>query len=105
MRAVSENDDLGQKLDLLIALTRMGVREQLDRDRKAIEGEPVSLALLQQADDWVAAGQLKATVRDLTKQSGRTVERRIAELISRGAMQRRGSGGSISYRSTGLFEV
>lgn len=102
---MGEDDDLGQKLDLLIALTRIGVREQLELDRRVIEQEPVSLALLQHAEDRVAAGQLKATVKDLTNQSGRTVERRIAQLISRGAMQRRGSGGSISYRSTGLFEV
>jgi hypothetical protein len=102
---MSETEDLAQKLDLLIALTRMGVRDQLNRERKAIEDDPVSLALLQHADDWMPAGELKAAVKTQTKQSEPTVKRRIAELISRGAIQRRGAGGSISYRTTGLFEV
>jgi hypothetical protein len=102
---MTETEDLGQKLDLLIALTRMGVREQLNRERKAIEDDPVSLALLQRAEDWTPAGELKTAVKMQTKQSEPTIKRRIAELILRGAMQRRGAGGSISYRSTGLFEV
>jgi hypothetical protein len=102
---MTENEDLGQKLDLLIALTRMGVREQLNRERKAIEDDPVSLALLQGAQDWTAAGELKTAVKSQTKQSEPTVKRRISELVSRGAMQRRGAGAAIAYRSTGLFEV
>lgn len=97
--------DLGQKLDLLIALTRMGVSEQLSHELKAIGDDPVSLSVLQNAGDWIPAGELKAAVREATKQSEPTVKRRIAELVSRGAMQRRGAGSSVSYRSTGLFEV
>lgn len=104
----TEADDpsnLGQKLDLLVALTRMGVRDQLNRELKVIQEDPVSLALLQRAEDWTTAGELKTAVKTATRQSEPTVKRRIAELISRGAMQRRGTGPSVFYRSTGLFEV
>lgn len=103
--ATSDENDLGRKLDLLIALTRVGVREQLRRELKAIEDDPVSLAVLRQTSDWIAAGELKAAVKKDTKQSPATISRRIGELVSRGAIQRRGTGNSVSYRSSGLFEV
>jgi hypothetical protein len=36
------------------------------------------------------------------KQSKPTVERRIAALVDLGALDKRGSGGSVSYRANGL---
>jgi hypothetical protein len=103
---MAENDDeLLRKLDLLIALTRVGVRDALARESHALERDAVSTALLRHTDDWHAAGELKTVVMKATGQSEPTVKRRIAELVARGALLRKGAGRTISYRSSGLFEL
>jgi hypothetical protein len=102
---VSSAVALEQKLDLLIALTRLSVRDQLQRDVAEIRQDPVSLAILQRVDEWIPAGKLKEAVRTATGQSDMTVKRRIADLVSRGALLREGTGSAVKYQSSGLFEV
>jgi hypothetical protein len=96
---------LEQKLDLLIALTRVGVRDQLGRERRLLDDDPVSREILRATDDWTSAGELKDAVRQATGQSEPTVKRRIGDLVSRGALLRRGAGRNVSYRSSGLFDL
>lgn len=102
---MSGSDGVERKLDLLIALTRVGVSDALERERRAIEADPVSVALLKATGEPVAAGALKSRVQSETRQSKATVERRMADLASRGALVRDGTGGSITYRNSGLFEL
>ncbi|HKP91195.1 MAG TPA: hypothetical protein VJT75_14620 [Thermoleophilaceae bacterium] len=94
-----------QKLDLLIALTRVGVRHQLEAELKEIESDPVGKAILQKARDEIAAGPLKTAVMKATKQSEPTVKRRLGELVARGALSRTGAGRNVTYRNTGLFDL
>jgi len=97
--------ELERKLDLLIALARVGLRDELAQRRAELDADAVSIAVLEHTSDWIAAGDLKAAARGASGESESTVKRRIADLVSSGAVTRRGSGGSITYRSTGLFEV
>jgi hypothetical protein len=94
-----------RKLDLLIALTRVGVRQQLEAELEKIESDPVNKAILQKTYDEIAAGPLKTAVMKATKQSEPTVKRRLGELVARGALSRAGAGGKVTYRNTGLFDV
>lgn len=98
------SESLEKKLDLLIALTRVGVRQQLEAELKEIESDPVSKTILKQSHEEIAAGQLKTAVMKATKQSEPTVKRRLAELVARGALARAGAGGKVTYRNTGLFD-
>ncbi len=98
-------EPLERKLDLLIALTRVGVREQLEAELAELKGDPVSSTILKNAAEEIAAGKLKTVVMKATGQSEPTVKRRLAELVARGAISRDGAGGSITYRSTGLFSI
>lgn len=103
---MSDLNDTNRKLDLIVALMRIGFGDQLQRHRhRLFDEDPASEAILRHADDWIAAGALKGHVTKTTKQSEPTVKRRIADLVSLGALERRGAGSSVSYRSTGLFEV
>jgi hypothetical protein len=99
------SESVEQKLDLLIALTRVGVRQPLEAELKEIESDPVSKAILQRTRDDIAAGPLKTAVMKATKQSEPTVKRRLGELVARGALSRAGAGGKVTYRNTGLFDV
>jgi DNA-binding transcriptional ArsR family regulator len=91
------------KLDLLISLLRIAHDEPLKAERDAILSEPVSKTILAASDDWIEAGKLKAVVVKKAKVSMPTVSRRLAELVERGLIRRKGSGGKISYRTTGLI--
>ncbi|TML00282.1 MAG: hypothetical protein E6G34_01985 [Actinobacteria bacterium] len=101
---LTDGGAIEQKLDLLIALILVGLRDHLAREREQLESDKVFNALVANAGDRIGAGELKAAARRASGQSQPRVERRIAELVSRGALTRRGSGRSVSYRSTGLFE-
>ena len=91
------------KLDLLISLFRIAHDEPLKAEREAILAEPVSKALLAASNEWVEAGKLKALVVKKAKVSMPTVSRRLAELVERGLITRKGGGGKVSYRTTGLI--
>jgi hypothetical protein len=102
---VSATENLERKLDLLIALTRIGVRDQLERERRALMADDVSVVILRNTQEWVGADELKSLVEQTTRQSAATVKRRIAELVSSGALLRRGATRSIAYRSSGLLDI
>lgn len=102
---MSPSDDTNRKLDLIIALMRIGFGDQLQRHRHRLFEDPTSEEILSRSDDWIPAGVLKSEVAKATKQSEPTVKRRIADLVSLGALERHGAGASVSYRSTGLFGV
>jgi hypothetical protein len=102
---MAEPDLLGQKLDLLIALTRIGVSHALQREREVLAADPVSVELIKRCRETTPAGALKDAVLKATGKGKATVERRMADLVSRGVLIREGSGGQVTYRSSGLFEL
>jgi Fic family protein len=95
---------LEDKLDMLISLLRIAHAEPLDSEREAVLSDPVSRAALAASEEPVEAGVLKKKVIAVTKSSTATVSRRLAELVEKGLLKRRGSGGQVSYQTTGLFE-
>jgi hypothetical protein len=102
---VTESGETNRKLDLIIALMRIGFSDQIQRRGRILFDDPTSVEILGHCDDWTPAGTLKSAVAQATKQSEPTIKRRIADLVSLGALARRGAGGSVSYCSTGLFDV
>jgi len=95
---------LGAKLDKLIGLFRLAFREEIAEAREAILRDPVAGAILESVgDEPMGAGELKSQVTALTGQSARTVERRLADLVAQGALTQTGSGGRVTYRSSGLL--
>ncbi len=101
------NDSIERKLDILIALTRIGIQSELRKVEEQLRADPVSLAILRNLSptEAISAGALKTAARAATKQSEATIKRRLADLVTSGAVLRRGSGAGVSYLSSGLFEV
>jgi predicted HTH transcriptional regulator len=101
------HEGLEQRLDLLIALTRIGIRDQLASAERTIRDDAVLSSILRHlsAQDSVGAGPLKSAVRQETGQSDATIRRRIAELVKDGAVLREGAGPGVKYSSSGLFEI
>ena len=93
-----------QHLDQIIALLSLAFREPIDVARSQIRRDAVADAILEvAADDWIAAGKLKEMVAGAADVAERTVARRMADLVSVGALTTRGPANSRSYRSTGLL--
>ena len=93
-----------RRLDRLIAIMQLAHADAISRARQTVLIDPVNAAVLEvAAEDWVAAGDLKARVAAETRQSERTVVRRIAQLVALGAVEQTGSGSKVGYRSTGLI--
>lgn len=104
MATTSDLTAVEDKLDLLISLLRIAHDQPLKAERNAILSEPVSKAILAASGDWIEAGKLKAAVIKKAKVSMPTVSRRLAELVEGGLITRKGSGGKVSYRTTGLID-
>jgi Fic family protein len=96
---------LESKLDLLISLLRIAHREPIEAARDHVLSDKVNGAVLQVARrGWIEAGELKKVTASKTKTSKPTIERRIAELVELGALERAGAGGHVRYRATSLFD-
>jgi hypothetical protein len=98
-----DTDELGKKLDTLISILRIAYRKEIEAARATIREDKVNASILDLTTDWVTAGQLKASAMQKTKQSKPTVERRVAALVEQGVLEKRGAGGSVSYRASGLI--
>lgn len=94
------------RVDLLISLLRIAHREPIEAERDRVLSDPVRKAILQAARrDWIDAGALKRVVAKSARSSQPTIERRIAELVELGALERAGAGGHVRYRATALFDA
>ena len=98
-----DNEAVLAKLDTIIATMQLAFKGQIDAARKQILADPVSAAILDKAaTGWVDAGELRTRVAQETKQSERTVQRRIAALLAQRALDQGGAGPKLRYRATGL---
>jgi hypothetical protein len=96
--------DITNRLDLLIGLLNFAFADQIERQRAQILADPVNSAVLEAlSGGTMGAAALQAAVKSATKQSERTIVRRIADLIERGCVVRIGAGGAVQYRATGLI--
>jgi hypothetical protein len=91
------------KLDSIIAILQLAFREPIENARREILGDPIAAAVLEVAIDWIESGNLQDRVSAETKQSKRTVQRRIAALVSQRVLEQAGSGPKVRYRASGLI--
>lgn len=97
------DDSVNERLDKIIFLLSLAFRNEIEQARQAVLDDPVSSAVLDAtAGDWIGAGELKRQVAGATKQSERTVARRISQLAAQGWLSSAGAGPTIRYRATGL---
>lgn len=97
------DEEIIRRLDAILALLKLAYNEPLDQARRQILEDGVNAAILEMTvDDFVASGQLKRDIAAATRQSEKTVQRRIADLVAVGALEQR-TDGRAAYRSTGLI--
>lgn len=97
------DEEITGRLDRIISLLRLAHSDAIERARESILKDDVNAKLLDMtADAFVSAGELKKKVGTATKQSEKTVQRRIQELVALGVLERRATG-TAAYRATGLL--
>jgi Fic family protein len=98
---VSETDVV-RRLDRLIGVLELAYREELQKAREGIRSDKANAEILDRTVEATSAGMLSKAVQQQTGQSPKTVQRRIADLVEMGALERIGSGSNVAYRATGL---
>ena len=90
----------------MISLLRISYRDPIEAAREELLSDRVKKEILTASRrGWIDAGALKKVAMAKSKASKPTVERRIAELLELGALERTGAGGHVTYRSTSLFDL
>lgn len=98
------DQELGEKLDTIIGLISLAFAEPIQRARTALLSDPVKAAVLEALGPApMDAGALQAAVSAVTRQSERTVGRRLSELVAQGVVLRLGAGPKVRYRLSGLM--
>lgn len=96
--------EISRKLSQLIVLTKLSNSKVIEDTKQEIRKDKVSKTILDLADDSLGSSQLKQKVIDLTKVSNATVERRISELVEKGALISTRKGREIFYENSGLYD-
>lgn len=101
---MSANEDLVERLDLMVATLKLAHASEIEKVRQRVRGDKASAAILDETEnDWVKSGDLQKKVTAASGTPERTVRRRLQELVSLGALRQRGAGPVVAYRSTGLL--
>jgi len=97
------DEQIVARLDTIIAILQLAHREPIEKARQEIVADPVAAELLAASADWIESGTLQDRVAGATHQSRRTVQRRIAALLTQGFLEQVGSGPTVRYRNTNLI--
>jgi Fic family protein len=98
------DNDIVVRLDRMISILQLAYSDEIAGARAKVRADPIKLHVLDATEaEFVKAGDLKSAAAKITGESERTVSRRIQELVTLGALERRGGGQMIAYKSTGLI--
>lgn len=101
---MTADDEVLERLDRIATLLEVGFADQIEKVRAEVRADPVAAAVLDTvSDSWVGSGDIKRSVSKSAKVSEKTVQRALAALHDRGALQARGTGPTTSYRSAGFL--
>lgn len=96
-------DEILERLDLMLAVLQLAHHDAITRAAAELRADPVTNAILVAcADDWVPAAELKKRVLATVKIGDTALKGRLATLVARRAIQRRGATHTTAYRSLGL---
>lgn len=104
MSEIDELKEISKKLSQLIILTRLSNSKFLDEFKLEIKKDPVYQSILNLANGSLTAAQLKDKAIEATKSSKATVERRIADLVEKGALNITKKRNETYYENSGLYE-
>jgi hypothetical protein len=101
---VTADTEVLERLDLMIAVLQLAHHDAIVAAADEIRKDEVNAAILDAcADDWTLAMTVITKVRNEVKVSTRSVQRHLAALVARRAIQRRGATTTTAYRASSLI--
>lgn len=94
--------EIVRRLDRIQATLALAFAPQLQAASEEIRADGISAAILNATEDWTPSKELQAAIVKETGKVARSVRDRLPELVSRGALDARGSERKLEYRRTGL---
>jgi Fic family protein len=96
--------EISRKLSQLIVLNKLARSKEINDFKEEIKKDIALQAILTLSDGSLSSSQLKDKVIEQTKVSKATIERRIADLIEKGALVSNKKRNEIYYENTELFQ-
>jgi Fic family protein len=97
-------EDISRKLSQLITLTRLANSRIINETRDGIRKDSIAQQILNLADGSLSTSNLIQKIAGQSNISDRTVQRRIAELLEKGALNVVRKGHEVYYENSGLYE-
>ncbi len=95
--------DISDKLTQLLILTRLENSKAIADFKEEIDNDPILQTILKLADGILSSANIKQKVKEQTGESERTISRRIATLMEKGALIAIRKGKEIYYDNSGLY--
>jgi DNA-binding HxlR family transcriptional regulator len=96
--------EISRKLSQLIVLAKLSSSKLIAETTQEIKKDPILRAILDLADGSLSSSQIKQKVNAQTNVSERTIARRMADLVEKGALNVIRKGNEIYYENSGLYE-
>ena len=97
--------EIEKKLDILIALYKIGLNKELRMLSEEVKNDKTSLKILELADGSLTYGDLVTKIAKIIGVSEKTVKRRISELAEKGLLTSNREGSKVFYTNSGIIEV
>ena len=96
--------DISDKLTQLLILTRLENSKEIADFKEEIDNDPILQSILKLTDGTLSSANIKEKVKAQTGESERTITRRIATLMEKGALIAIRKGKEIYYDKSGLYD-
>jgi len=96
--------EISRKLSQLIVLTKISSSKLIEETKKEIRKDKVCRKIMELADGSLGSTELKKAVITSAKVSMPTVERRMSELVEKGALTPTRKGREVYYENSGLYD-
>jgi len=96
--------EISRKLSQLLVLTKLSNSKVIAETKEEIKRDLVAQAILALANGLLSSLQLKEKVTEQTKVSEKTVQRRIVDLVEKGAITPIRKGTEVYYEDSGLYD-
>ncbi len=91
-------------LNKLASILKLVHRDALARTRSELRAEPAKAAILDAIGaEWLGTKALQTKVAKATALKERAIQQHIADLVSLGAVERRGDACNTEYRNSGIL--
>ena len=96
--------EISYKLSQLLVLTKLSNSKVFAETKEEIKKDPVAQMILALADGLLSSSQLKEKVAEQTRVSEKTVQRRILDLVEKGAIMPIRKGVELYYENSELYD-